>query len=175
MMGVDVTTNTAITSGPVDITGSDVVNSAGQITFGNIAPQTWDNGDNTYTSHLVTQELDPNTLSDLDPTTYHYYPAVYGANNVSIAEESLNAFSLEQNFPNPATEMTTVKMNVVKSGKYTVEVMNMLGQVVLTQELGNLGQGPTSFELNVSDYQAGVYFYTVKSGSLAQSKKMIID
>ena len=176
MMGVDVTTNTAITSGPVDITSSDVVNSAGQITFGNIAPQTWDNGDGTYTSHLVTQELDPNTLSDLDPTTYHYYPAVYGGStNVSIEEESLNAFSLEQNSPNPATDMTTVRMNVVKNAEYSVEVMNMLGQVVLAQELGNLAQGPTSFEMNVSDFQSGVYFYTVKSGALSQTKKMIVD
>jgi len=178
MMGVDVTSGTstgvALSSGPVDITGSDVVNSAGQITFGNIAPQTWDMGNGVYKSHLVTQELDPNTLSDLDPTTYHYYPAVYGG-NVSIEEESLNAFSLGQNSPNPATDITKVRMNVAKSGVYTVEVMNMIGQVVSTLELGNLGQGPTSFELNVSDLQSGVYFYTVRSGGLFQSKKMIVD
>lgn len=180
MMGVDVSSGTAtgvaITSGPIDITGSDVVNSAGQISFGNIAPQTWENGDGTYTSHLVSQELDPITLSDLDPTTYHYYPAVYGGgSNVSIQEESLNAFSLEQNMPNPATDLTKVRMNVVKSGEYSVEVMNMIGQVVITKSLGNLTQGPTSFEMNVSDLQSGVYFYTVKSGALAQTKKMIID
>ena len=178
MMGVDVTSGTstgvALSSGPVDITGSDVVNSAGQITFGNIAPQTWDMGNGVYKSHLVTQELDPNTLNDLDPTTYHYYPAVYGG-NVSIEEESLNAFSLGQNSPNPATDITKVRMNVAKSGVYTVEVMNMIGQVVSTVELGNLGQGPTSFELNVSDLQSGVYFYTVRSGGLFQSKKMIVD
>ena len=180
MMGVDVSSGTAtgvaITNGPIDITGSDVINSAGQISFGNIAPQTWDNGDGTYTSHLVTQELDPSTLSDLDPTTYHYYPALYDGNsNVSIGEESLNAFSLEQNMPNPADDLTIVRMNVAKSGVYTAEIMNMIGQVVSTVELGNLGQGPTSFELNVSDLQSGVYFYTVRSEGLSQSKKMIVD
>jgi hypothetical protein len=176
MRGVDVMTNTAMTSDPVDITGSDIINSAGQISFGNIAPQTWDNGDGTFTSHLVSQELDPTTLSDLDPTTYHYYPAVYDpTSNVSIEEESLNAFSLGQNSPNPASDITKVRMNVAKSGVYTVEVMSMIGQVVYTLELGNLGQGPTSFELNVSDLQSGVYFYTVRTEGLFQSKKMIID
>jgi len=178
-MGVDVSSGTAtgvaLSSGPVDMTGTDFQNSAGKISFGNVAPQTWDNGDGTYSSHLVTQELDQNTFSDLDPTTYHYYPAVYGGSGVSIDEESLNAFSLGQNSPNPASGLTKVRMNVAKSGEYSVEVMNMIGQVVMTKDLGNLGQGPTSFEFNVSDLQSGVYFYTVRSGGLFQSKKMIID
>jgi hypothetical protein len=179
MMGVDVSSGTAtgvaLSSGPIDMTGTDFQNSAGKISFGNVAPQTWDNGDGTYSSHLVTQELDQNTFSDLDPTTYHYYPAVYGGSGVSIDEESLNAFSLGQNSPNPASGLTKVRMNVAKSGEYSVEVMNMIGQVVMTKDLGNLGQGPTSFEFNVSDLQSGVYFYTVRSGGLFQSKKMIID
>ena len=66
-------------------------------------------------------------------------------------------------------------MNIVKSAVYTVELKNILGQTVITQDLGFLSQGPTSFEFNVSNLKSGVYFYTVNAGALSQTKKMIVD
>ena len=172
MQGLNVSTDKFITAGPYNMTINDP-NLIGQMSFGNVAAQAWDAGNGLYTSHVVIQHLDPNTLSDTDPTTYEYYPAVFGA-TVSVEEESLNAFELGQNFPNPASDITRVGMNVVKTGNYSVEVSNMLGKVVMTKDLGKLTQGQNTFAIDASSFKSGVYFYTVKSGNLAQTKKMIV-
>lgn len=144
---------------------------------GTVAPEAWTNSDGTHTVHCVTQQMDAVTMDFLDPVQYTYVAGVFPttSSNVSITEESLATFRLGQNYPNPANGATKVNMNIVKSAVYTVELKNILGQTVITQDLGFLSQGPTSFEFNVSNLKSGVYFYTVNAGALSQTKKMIVD
>jgi hypothetical protein len=55
-----------------------------------------------------------------------------------------------------------------------VEVANMLGQVVYTQNAGTIN-GTMNVELNASQLEAGVYFYTVRVGADSVTKKMIVE
>ena len=151
------------------------INSQGTCTFGCVAPQVWADGNN-WQGHVVIQQLDQTTNDVLDPTQYIYYPAAYTFSGVSVDEYELNSFELGQNFPNPANgDVTRFKMNVIHGGEYQVEVINMMGQVVMTKDLGALSVSEHLVELNVADLQPGVYFYTVSTEGSAVSKKMIVE
>ena len=152
------------------------ITSSGTATFGNVAEIAFD-GPTEYTTHIVVQMLDQTTNDVLDPTQYVYHAGNYPATcNVSIREDKVvDAFELGQNFPNPAGDFTRVKMNVIKSGDYTVEVTNMIGQLVLAKELGNLPTGSNVFEINTANMAPGIYSYTVKTNGVAVSKKMIVE
>ncbi len=175
MNGYDVDGDSLMTPNALDITGPDI-NSAGSATFGCVAPQAFAMTNGQYQAHIVIQQLDQTTNDVADPTKYFYYPAVYPQNNISVRENNRrDAFELGQNFPNPANDYTRFNMNVVISGDYTVEVLNMLGQVVIYKDLGKLQTGVNSVELNISNLTSGVYFYTVKTNGASVSKKMIIE
>jgi len=175
MIGYNVDTDAMMDTVATDITGPDIA-SSGSATFGCIAPTTFDLGGGSYQSHLIIQQLDQTTNAVLDPVKYIYYPAVYPVSGVGIDEElEMNAFELGQNFPNPANDFTRFTMNVVVGGDYTVEVMNMMGQVVLYKDLGKLNGGTSVIDLNTASLTSGVYFYTVKTNGASASKKMIIE
>jgi len=166
--------NATLPYGAQDMTGADI-NSSGILTYGNIAPEAWTNSVSSFSIHCVTQELDVNTNDFGLPTQYKYYKLLYPL-TIGLEENvQVKAFSLGQNFPNPAKDFTTINMDVLVSGDYNVEVLNTMGQLVLTKDLGLLQTGTKYFSLNISGLTSGVYFYNVKTKGASLTKKMIID
>jgi hypothetical protein len=88
---------------------------------------------------------------------------------------SLNDFDVLQNYPNPASGITTIKVNIRKDTELTLEMTNMMGQKVMTTDAGNVKPGMNSIVLDVSELPAGVYFYTIKATDTEVSKKMIVE
>jgi hypothetical protein len=117
---------------------------------------------------------------DLDP---------YGDNSIRFMKVSLTDvyvgnkenekpvydYDVLQNFPNPASDITTIKVNIRKDTDLTIEVVNMMGQKVMTFEGGNVKPGMNQFELNVSTLSPGTYFYTVRAGEASVTKKMLVE
>jgi len=92
-----------------------------------------------------------------------------------IAETSAPAaYSVAQNTPNPFNPTTTINFNIAKAGKVTVDIYNVAGQKVDTLVNGNQSAGNHSVVWNASKFSAGVYFYTVKSGSFSKTMKMTL-
>lgn len=83
-------------------------------------------------------------------------------------------FAVAQNVPNPFNPTTTINFNLAKAGKVTVDVYNVAGQKVDTIVNAPMNQGPHSVTWNASKFSAGVYFYTVKSGSFSKTTKMTL-
>jgi len=84
------------------------------------------------------------------------------------------SFELSQNQPNPAHNYTQIQITSDKGEKAFVEVVNLMGQSVLSLEAGVIN-GTKSVNLNTSELQSGVYFYTVSIGSESISRKMIVE
>jgi hypothetical protein len=82
--------------------------------------------------------------------------------------------TVAQNQPNPFTGTTTIQISSKTVAPVSVEVANMLGQVVYTQNAGTIN-GTMNVELNASQLEAGVYFYTVRVGADSVTKKMIVE
>ena len=95
-------------------------------------------------------------------------------------------FELKQNYPNPFNPTTTIKYSipsVIARSEATrqsagmlvqLKVYDMLGREVAT--LVNREQTPGNYavEFDASRLSSGVYFYTLKAGEFAATKKMIL-
>jgi hypothetical protein len=93
---------------------------------------------------------------------------------VGITNPNSVAFEVMQNMPNPATGNTMIVVKTQRATAINLTISNMLGQQVYTsQEMANAA-GAYTFNVNVSDFNTGVYFYTVTVGDKSVSKKMIV-
>ncbi len=96
------------------------------------------------------------------------------SNQVGVADASPSAFTVAQNSPNPFNPTTTITFTLAKAGKTTVEVYNVAGQKISTLVDGSMSAGSHSVVWNASNVSAGVYFYTVRSGSFSKTMKMTL-
>jgi hypothetical protein len=83
-------------------------------------------------------------------------------------------YSLEQNYPNPFNPSTQITYALKDRGQVTLKVYDMLGREV--REVVNSIQdaGWYSVRFDVSNSASGVYYYTLKTGSFVETKKMLL-
>ena len=101
---------------------------------------------------------------------------IYGpveANNLA----NLN-YSIEQNYPNPFNPSTVIKYTIPISGNVTIKLYDVLGSEVKTLINEYKEAGIYSFNFSSSELKnkigSGVYFYTIKAGQFAQTRKMVM-
>jgi hypothetical protein len=99
------------------------------------------------------------------------YPLII---NPGIEEKPLQQTSIvSQNFPNPAKDFTRIIVELNGTQSLTLEVFKMVGQRVEFVDKGT-ASGTQSIHLNTSDYEPGIYFYTVITGNERTTKKMVV-
>ncbi len=83
-------------------------------------------------------------------------------------------FSLSQNYPNPFNPTTKVQYSVANSENVTLKVYDILGREVTT--LVNEQKSPGTYEVQFdgSKLSSGIYFYTLRSGSFVETKKLTL-
>jgi len=79
-------------------------------------------------------------------------------------------YLLYQNFPNPFNPATTIAFGLPKESNVTLTLYNMLGEVVLRNELGSKASGYHKLLLDLSSNTSGVYFYAIQARALDGSK-----
>jgi hypothetical protein len=115
--------------------------------------------------------LDEDHPYQLNRMIFAEYPLII---NPGIEEEtSQQASNVSQSFPNPARDFTRIVVELKGIQKLTVEVFNMVGQRVETIDKGKVS-GTQIFHLNTSEYDPGIYFYTVNSGNERTTGKMVV-
>lgn len=82
-------------------------------------------------------------------------------------------FSVAQNFPNPAANNTSVLITTEIAGVINLKITNNLGKTVHYKSVKNSALAHT-FNLDVSNLNSGIYFYTVEIGTRSVTKKMIV-
>jgi signal peptidase I len=84
------------------------------------------------------------------------------------------SFELAQNYPNPFNPATTIRFIIPASNDVTLKICNVLGKEVATVVSRRLQAGEYSVRWNAETMPSGVYFYTLRSGSLTATKKLIL-
>ena len=157
---------------------------------------------NTDLIHIIDECVFPSIASKADDYLYLIYqtddlPGLalrgdldpYSNNTIWFLKEDLDElfvgktenqfavydYDVLQNYPNPASEITTVTVNIRKETSFKIDVMNMIGQKVMTVDAGSVKPGMNQVELNVSNLIPGIYFYTVKAGDAEVTKKMMVE
>lgn len=75
-------------------------------------------------------------------------------------------------YPNPATDELNVPFTVTKATDVTVKITNILGQVVATQNMGNVLNGKAVF--NTASLPSGVYSYSVTADGATTTGRVAI-
>ncbi len=108
------------------------------------------------------------------------YIAKYSCNVTTFIDEDISgnvipkSFQLHQNFPNPFNPSTTIRYSVPKQSLVKIVVYDILGREVkvFVNEQKNAGHYEVSFDAR--GLASGIYFYTIRSGEITQTKKMIL-
>ena len=99
------------------------------------------------------------------------------SNITNVENENLtstNTFLLNQNYPNPFNPSTKIKWQSPVSSWQTLKIYDALGIEVATLIDEYKSAGSYEVNFNSSSLTSGIYFYQLKSGSLIQTRKMLL-
>jgi hypothetical protein len=133
--------------------------------------------ENTYTCTIpfVYEELNP--VNDLDPVQFYYIPDFVKTYVLTGLEESpeASAATVSQNFPNPFSSISFVTVNLSQKSNLVMEIYDITGQLVQSNDYGILGTGGHKIEIDAAELSPGVYFYSVHANNLKITRKMIVQ
>jgi hypothetical protein len=104
---------------------------------------------------------------------------VHVTRNLPVAVEGSNfsptAFTLSQNYPNPFNPPTEIAFSVDRAGRTTLDVYNVLGELVVSLFDGDAEPGRTyRVRADGSALASGIYYYRLGSASKSDTKKMVL-
>lgn len=95
--------------------------------------------------------------------------AAEGTSNLAISAEGKLV-----SYPNPFTEVTTIRYAVEQDGPVLVEVFDILGKKVRTLVSENKAAGEHQVDFRGDNLPAGTYIYKVEAGQKVFSNKMLL-
>jgi len=134
------------------------------VNFGSFSKAIWDND---HYLVMVGQNMDTSKL------LWKY--SVDGVTAVEQEGSSLpSEFRLDQNYPNPFNPTTTIEFSIVKEGKTSLKVYDILGKEVATLVDEELTAGTYNAKFDAGNLSSGIYVYVLKTPNYTASKKMIL-
>jgi hypothetical protein len=111
---------------------------------------------------------------DLDGTV-HYSEPIQVQVLTDVKELAPLVFALNQNYPNPFNPQSEIKFSVEATGRTTLQVYNIAGQLVVTlfDDVAEAGQY-YRVRFSSENIASGVYFYRLQSGTKSDLKKMLL-
>jgi subtilisin family serine protease len=87
-------------------------------------------------------------------------------------------FALMQNYPNPFNPSTTIEFSIPETSNISIEIFNIIGELVASLVNQTLDAGYHRFNFNASNLPSGTYVYQLKatgqSGTFVDTKKMLL-
>lgn len=78
-------------------------------------------------------------------------------------------------YPNPASQQTSVELNLAEGSEVIMDVTDMAGRQAMKIFHGTMSDGITRIDLNTSALAKGVYLVNVKAGNSFNRKKLVIE
>jgi hypothetical protein len=100
--------------------------------------------------------------------TYISFPTFVSTKPVDIAKDVMVS-------PNPANEYANVMVQLEKASKVEVNVFDVMGKLVMSENHGIQNTGYHTYKMNTSSLTNGMYLFTVKIGNSQTSKKVIVN
>lgn len=104
----------------------------------------------------------------------HFYNPVNRGDGSEIKVGTSSDYKLYQNYPNPFNPTTKISYKINYEGKVTLQVYNLVGQVikVLVSEVQSPGQYEVEFD--GSEMTSGVYLYKLQINGFTSVKRMTL-
>jgi hypothetical protein len=101
------------------------------------------------------------------------FPDVTSVND-DISSRLPSGFRLEANYPNPFNPTTAIRYQLSAASFATLKVYDALGKEVATLVSEQKPAGVYQATFNGAHLPSGVYFYTLRAGSFAETKRMVL-
>jgi len=128
----------------------------------------------TCTIPFVYEEMNNN--DPLLPVQFYYIPDFVKSYTITgIKDNHELPAVVSQNFPNPFSSKTFIKVHLLQDTHVTLEIYNLTGSLVRTTDIGYLAKGIHDLEYDAGGLSRGIYFYSVNTGAGRVTKKMIVQ
>jgi hypothetical protein len=77
-------------------------------------------------------------------------------------------------FPNPFNDFLKLEYELETNSSVVISLLNAAGQVVLERELYNQESGSHHIELNTSNLDTGLYYFSVETERSTAQRKVIL-
>ncbi|MES2139614.1 MAG: T9SS type A sorting domain-containing protein [Bacteroidota bacterium] len=101
-------------------------------------------------------------------------PPLINPAGISMIDAS-PSFKLFQNNPNPAKQNTVISFQLNSSGLVSLELFDMLGNLVESVINQEMKAGAHSIPLETATIPNGIYFYVLKKDGFSQTKRMVVS
>jgi hypothetical protein len=106
--------------------------------------------------------------------TVDYYKITISNTSTGLANNKQAIFDVEQNTPNPFSDITNISFTSPQRNQIDFRVFNLLGkEVYRTMIDANVGRN--NFEFDGRDLSPGIYIYSFNQGASSVTKRMIIS
>lgn len=92
---------------------------------------------------------------------------------LSVIEETINEISGLSIYPNPSSSSVNLEMNIATPSEVSIQVTDLSGKVVATQNLGFLPLGKNQTTIQSASFNNGLYYVTISSNGTSVTKKFI--
>jgi hypothetical protein len=97
--------------------------------------------------------------------------------NLNVVRVGLNKIDFKNGhislYPNPASQHTTLRFDVIKSGEAKITFANVLGQIVLSDNKFISQKDELTYQLN--QFKTGIYIVTIEMNGETKNFKLLID
>lgn len=133
-----------------------------------------------YLSYQADEEPGLQIQGDEDPPTdcFIRVMSVLKTDLISGVKENnpvVKNDNVSQNYPNPFNGTSRVYVLLEEAAELSLEVHNMMGQLVYSTPEKKYNSGKVEFTIDGSNLESGIYFYSIVSGESSVTKKMIIE
>ena len=105
-----------------------------------------------------------------------YYAEIPKDEIVGIdARKEDTSFEVSQNFPNPFSETSVIKVTLTEPSEICLDILNLVGQNVSESKKLTGKAGVNTMIIERKEIPAGVYFYKVETEQATITQKMIIE
>ena len=120
-----------------------------------------------YSVSLTVSDGDnENTITKDDFITVHYW--------VGIPDNNLDESAVKA-YPNPFSNKVNIEVSLKKTSHIFVDVYDLTGRVIQILANEELSAGNHTFEWNAIMMEPGLYFYTVRVGDEAITRKLVLS
>jgi len=104
----------------------------------------------------------------------HFYYPLNGHDDNLISSTNSVDYRLFQNYPNPFNPSTIISYQIKKEGFVTLQVYNLVGQVIRTLVYEHQNPGNYEVEFEASELTTGVYLYKLSINGFTSVKRMTL-
>lgn len=138
----------------------------------------------TFTGYTGSGTGTPKIFTNINLTTAVIWvqdltsKVVYQAGFVDVlssVDDKASALSTLDIYPNPSRDFTNIKFTLKNDADVVINVYDMMGAVVFTQNMGNLNAGVQTANFNSANFASGMYSVVITAGNNNTTAKVLVQ